>query len=972
MKKIKKIHVKKRLIILLFFLFKFFTFSQTNFWVQITPPNGGNITSFTTNDNNYYFVGVKNKGVFRSFNQGSIWQPIGLNNTTITALNIKNNIIYAGSENDGIFLSRDNGESWQLLNSNLIGEKINCLEFYNNLLLIGTDNGLFSCNTDGSNVTQITNGIPNIEIRSIKVTNSGNIYIATKNGFYHSNNTMVFQPLNNGLISLNLYAIEISPSNDVFIGGEEGLYKLNYSNIWQRIDTNKNIKNIKSILITNNNQIYIANEKLFFSADSGKTFNEIIPDTINIRQLKMDRFGVICLSSSKGFYSNKSSVWSNIGIPLNLYVNQIITEKNFFVYCASTDGLFRYNLQTSTWKNLTENLDNISVYSFTKDSTGIIYIGTPNGIFKSTNEGNQWIKSNAGLLNFNINQIKFYNDILFCATKNGLFRSTDFGGNWKQLLSIPSNVSVNCIQKVNENTLLAGTSVGLFISKDKGNFWQQKIINNSNFEISYIGINKSGTIIIGNYYSLYKSTDYGESWTTITNNYSNGNIKCIALNPSGEFYLGSNYGIFRSINAGASYTQINSGLTNIDIRDIIFSESGYLFCGTNGGGIFKSLLLTPETPKLEYPQNNSVNIPKEITLRWTGSNSTLLYRIQVSEKYDFSTLFIEDIVVSTNFTLRDLKDYTTYYWRVNASNGVGESDWSEIWQFKTEMTPPPPPKLLYPQNNENYVSTSPILKWTESERSLYYELQISEKQDFSTYLYYYAFIYNNQQIISDLKDNTTYYWKVRGVNIGGVGKWSEVWTFTTLSKLPYTPNLIYPENLSNISNTQISFKWNKVINANYYSFNLSKEQSFTNNIIDTTNYNDTLLTVNSLIPGIYYWRVKSHNSFGESVWSKTYGFILNVNSINKFSDNFEYKLFQNYPNPFNPSTNISFALARSGFVKILLYDTYGKVVDIILDKYLNAGNYSITYTPIYLSSGLYFYKLITTNFTQTKKMLFLK
>ena len=90
------------------------------------------------------------------------------------------------------------------------------------------------------------------------------------------------------------------------------------------------------------------------------------------------------------------------------------------------------------------------------------------------------------------------------------------------------------------------------------------------------------------------------------------------------------------------------------------------------------------------------------------------------------------------------------------------------------------------------------------------------------------------------------------------------------------------------------------------------------------------------------------------------------------TDNFEYKLFQNYPNPFNPSTNISFTLARSGFVKILLYDTYGKVVDIILDKYFNAGNYSITYTPINLSSGIYYYKLITTNFTQTKKMLFLK
>jgi len=971
MKNIKTIHIGKRLLILSLLIFKYYTFSQTNFWEQIPPPFGGNITSFTVNENNYYFVGVKDKGIFRSFNQGYSWQPIGLFNTTITALNIKNNILFAGSENYGIFSSSDNGESWQLLNSNLIGEKINSIEFYNNLLLIGTDNGLFSCNINGSNLTQITNGIPNIGIRSIKVNNSGNIFLATNNGCYYSNSNLVFQALNNGLNSLNLYTIEISPENDIFLGGEEGVYKLN-NNTWQRIDTNKNFKNIKSILITNNNQIYIANEKLFFSADSGKTFNEIISDTLNIKQIKKDKFSVICLGTSKGFYSNKSSIWSKIGIPLNLYTNQIITDKNFMVYNASTDGLFSYNLQSLTWKNLTENLDNVTVYSFTKDSIGSFYIGTPNGIYKSTNDGNQWIKTNAGLFNFNINQIKCFNDILFCATKNGLFRSTDRGGNWKQLLSIPSNVSVNCIQKVDENTLLAGTSVGLFISKDKGNFWQQKTINNSSFEISYIDINKAGTIIIGNYYSLYKSTDSGETWTNITNYFSNGNIKCVAVNPSGEFYVGSNYGIFRSINNGASYTQINSGLTNIDIRDIKFSETGYLFCGTNGGGIFKSILLTPETPKLEYPQNNAINVAKEVTLRWSGSSSTLLYRIQVSEKYDFSTLLLEDIVVSTSFTLKGLKDYTTYYWRVNASNGIGESDWSEIWQFRTLMTPPPPPQLFYPTNNENYVSTTPILRWIESENTSYYELQISEKPDFSPYTFYYTSIYNNQQIISDLKDNTKYYWKVRGVNIGGTGNWSEVWTFTTISKKPYIPNLIFPENLSIISNTQISFKWNKVINANYYSFALSKDQSFSKKIIDTTNYNDTLLTVNSLVPDIYYWKVKSHNSFGESDWSTTYGFILSTNSIEKFSENLEFKLYQNYPNPFNPSTNINFSLGKSGYVKILLYDTFGKVVDIILDEYFKPGNYSITYTPNNISSGLYFYKLITSDFTQTKKLIFIK
>jgi hypothetical protein len=86
----------------------------------------------------------------------------------------------------------------------------------------------------------------------------------------------------------------------------------------------------------------------------------------------------------------------------------------------------------------------------------------------------------------------------------------------------------------------------------------------------------------------------------------------------------------------------------------------------------------------------------------------------------------------------------------------------------------------------------------------------------------------------------------------------------------------------------------------------------------------------------------------------------------------KYMLSQNFPNPFNPSTTIKFQIARAGFIKIIIYDIMGEIVEIITDSFYEAGEYSINWDPNNLSSGIYFYSLVSTEFTVSKKMLFLK
>jgi hypothetical protein len=86
----------------------------------------------------------------------------------------------------------------------------------------------------------------------------------------------------------------------------------------------------------------------------------------------------------------------------------------------------------------------------------------------------------------------------------------------------------------------------------------------------------------------------------------------------------------------------------------------------------------------------------------------------------------------------------------------------------------------------------------------------------------------------------------------------------------------------------------------------------------------------------------------------------------------KFNIKQNYPNPFNPVTNIEFGIPNSINVNIQIYDISGRIIEMILNKYLIAGEYKIDYNAQNLSSGIYFYRLTAGSFSETKKMMLVK
>ncbi|MBI5214983.1 MAG: T9SS type A sorting domain-containing protein [Ignavibacteriae bacterium] len=110
-------------------------------------------------------------------------------------------------------------------------------------------------------------------------------------------------------------------------------------------------------------------------------------------------------------------------------------------------------------------------------------------------------------------------------------------------------------------------------------------------------------------------------------------------------------------------------------------------------------------------------------------------------------------------------------------------------------------------------------------------------------------------------------------------------------------------------------------------------------------------------------------NFGDNFYVTVIDSPLGV-SEDKFPNSFE--LFQNFPNPFNPSTVISYQVIAGGWVSLKVFDLNGKEVSTLVNEAQSPGLYSIKFDGSGLTSGIYYYQLMTDEIKLTKKLLLLR
>ncbi len=241
-----------------------------------------------------------------------------------------------------------------------------------------------------------------------------------------------------------------------------------------------------------------------------------------------------------------------------------------------------------------------------------------------------------------------------------------------------------------------------------------------------------------------------------------------------------------------------------------------------------------------------------------------------------------------------------------------------------------------------------------------------------------------------LDSNTTYYWHVCAVNVGGATAFSPSRSFETGNVLtfPSAPVSITPaQSATNVTRSG-DFSWHPSPLAVNYQLQVADDYSeyssgdsvgmfLSKNVVLDTTLADTTVRLKTPLDSsaVYFWHVRASNLAGNSTFSNTIRFttgtlvdaIENGNGLPS-----QFRLSQNYPNPFNPTTTIRYDLPRMSLVTITVYDILGQQVAILVDGVKSPGAHEVVFNGSSLASGVYFYRMSAGSYVSTHEMMMVK
>jgi|GEM_PF-3035427 len=288
----------------------------------------------------------------------------------------------------------------------------------------------------------------------------------------------------------------------------------------------------------------------------------------------------------------------------------------------------------------------------------------------------------------------------------------------------------------------------------------------------------------------------------------------------------------------------------------------------------------PLPPAPLFPANgSSINslVPR---LSWNASAGAVTYDLQVTLSAD--TLFAHPLVQvnEVGVTFYDvlagaLSSGVSYRWRVRGNNVAGSSGWSRVFTFRT--TYPPQPRLLAVV----VTNVTPRLNWTQVAGAISYDVQISRNTVFAPLM---AEDTGLADAFFDvpagvLQGASTYFWRVRVTTGAGTSRWSSIGSFRTPSGPRYQPLLVaFPRGIAPSLNPTLQWR---VVRDEATSFDVQVSTSqrfgagtivFEQLAVAAPAFSPTVpvnLSVPSgtLAPATgYYWRVRSVNELGASLW----------------------------------------------------------------------------------------------------------
>jgi len=475
-------------------------------------------SQFLANDTLYICASYR---ILMTTDNGATWRIVikgtTMNSLTYSLKKLDNFILVACS--DGVKVSTDNGVQWNLTTTGLENQAVYDVAISDNSFFAATDKGVYRSNDLGNTWEYTMQELKDRPFHNLMVVDDKIIAVSPGYGvYYSSNNGMQWVEANSNLQDKALKSayhskegfcvgtnssklfrkkvitddwIEITTNFNIekilcmgaangiaYVGTQDhGILQSETLENWIQIDDN----NIKSLSITaiasdNISKIYAGtrNNGIYVSADNGLTWtHDEFSGTRSISSLFV--FGNIVIAGCKEdellISSNSGDSWTKLstGAANNVITGIAVTPTN--IYLSSQAGIFASPLNLSNWTCKTSSLPGIEFTSIVVVE-GVIYAGTTsNGIYISTDYGDNWFASNEGInlgKNYWITSlIGYQKSAIAAANGGGIYATVDNGSNWKLINSDMNETGLVSLTIFGES-ICVGAKTGVYYSPLEG------------------------------------------------------------------------------------------------------------------------------------------------------------------------------------------------------------------------------------------------------------------------------------------------------------------------------------------------------------------------------------------------------------------------------------------------------------------------------------------------------------------------
>ncbi len=376
---------------------------------------------------------------FRSTDDGKHWDTIQsiryLGNRVYTAATSKSLFL---ADRNGILRSTDGGFTWAISDSSLSDKIVTGIWADQDTVLVGSYSDWLSRSTDGGKTwKRLTGGgAINYVYTTSLAAKDNSLFVSSDWGIYRSDDDgKTWAPKNNGQYERYTASIESRPVLMFCKGNEYLYYSADLGEHW--ISMGNFGQGILSIV---DGVIYMSwSSSIFASRDIGKTWSELVIDTLNMWSLnnwethfyEVNRSVFVAGSGNYGY--SKLAYSTNRGInwtvlhwfdSSNTQITSLASIGDTLFLGAKDSGIYFSTDFGLNWEKANTGLENLRVQVLISEGR-TLFAGTAKGVFYSWNKGKSWKPMNEGLLDSSISALLVYKGYLYMGGSNGYFTNTD-------------------------------------------------------------------------------------------------------------------------------------------------------------------------------------------------------------------------------------------------------------------------------------------------------------------------------------------------------------------------------------------------------------------------------------------------------------------------------------------------------------------------------------------------------------------